>query len=270
MVPADFPDDLPDTGRHRAPDGDGQTAYIPRISDASPDGPLAPSAGLGATAAGSASPPDAGKADKAEETPPGGGKGAAPDPAETAVLRTDDPPAAGTVPSAAETAILRTDEGPAPGATAVLRTGTRGERGTPWAGRRQHRGAGHGRRAGRRVVRGRRRPARAGCPAGDARASPHRRTSPGTGTRPRPASTSSPRPHEPRTAPPHKPRMPPRRTNPGPAAAPAQNDPAARAPPIDAVVRDRGSRMPTSTAPPTGPWPRHPNACDRMIRRRPR
>lgn len=38
------------SGRHRAPDGDAQTAYIPRISDASPDGvpggPLAPRLGL--------------------------------------------------------------------------------------------------------------------------------------------------------------------------------------------------------------------------------
>src|SRR4051794_22564604 len=39
------------SGRHRAPDGEAQTAYIPRITDASPDaapgGPLAPPAGLG-------------------------------------------------------------------------------------------------------------------------------------------------------------------------------------------------------------------------------
>ncbi|GLY07271.1 class E sortase [Actinoplanes sp. NBRC 101535] len=44
------------SGRHRAPDGDveGQTAYIPRLSDASPDGvpggPLAPPVGLGGNA----------------------------------------------------------------------------------------------------------------------------------------------------------------------------------------------------------------------------
>ena len=45
------PDRPPGSGRHRAPDGDAQTAYIPRISDASPDGvpggPLAPPVGLG-------------------------------------------------------------------------------------------------------------------------------------------------------------------------------------------------------------------------------
>src|SRR5215218_7878624 len=42
-------------GRHRAPDRDAQTAYIPRITDASPDGvpggPLAPPAGLSQPAA---------------------------------------------------------------------------------------------------------------------------------------------------------------------------------------------------------------------------
>jgi sortase A len=87
MVPADFPDGLPDSGRHRARDGDAQTAYLPRISDTAPDGPLAP-----------------------------------PDAAETAVLRTDDPPVAAS--SADETAVLRTDEGPAPAETAVVRTDT--------------------------------------------------------------------------------------------------------------------------------------------------
>src|SRR4051812_17190184 len=41
------------SGRHRAPDGDAQTAYIPRITDASedgvPGGPLDPPASLGGT-----------------------------------------------------------------------------------------------------------------------------------------------------------------------------------------------------------------------------
>ncbi|HEV8569602.1 MAG TPA: hypothetical protein VGQ92_21395, partial [Actinoplanes sp.] len=49
MVPTDTPEGSP-TGRHRAPDGDAQTAFIPRISDASPDGvpagPPAPPVGL--------------------------------------------------------------------------------------------------------------------------------------------------------------------------------------------------------------------------------
>jgi sortase A len=38
MVPAEIPESLANSGRHRAPDGDAQTAFIPRISDASPDG----------------------------------------------------------------------------------------------------------------------------------------------------------------------------------------------------------------------------------------
>ncbi|MCO8276530.1 class E sortase [Actinoplanes sp. TRM 88003] len=77
MAAPDQPARGPGSGRHRAPDAEGQTAYIPRITDASPDGvpggPLAPPIGLG-------SPPPA---------PP-----------------TLPPPA----PSAAETAVLRTDE----------------------------------------------------------------------------------------------------------------------------------------------------------------
>src|SRR3954467_9796070 len=51
MVPPDNPPSGNNSGRHRAPDGDAQTAYIPRITDASPDGvpggPLAPPVGLG-------------------------------------------------------------------------------------------------------------------------------------------------------------------------------------------------------------------------------
>ncbi|GAB2579943.1 hypothetical protein Aab01nite_56130 [Paractinoplanes abujensis] len=66
------------SGRHRAPDTDAQTAFIPRISDASPDGvpggPLAPPIGLGA--APRSAPPSL--------PPP------SPSAAETAVLRTDE------------------------------------------------------------------------------------------------------------------------------------------------------------------------------------
>jgi len=51
MVPPEDPAAAANSGRHRAPDGDAQTAYIPRITDASPDGvpggPLAPPIGLG-------------------------------------------------------------------------------------------------------------------------------------------------------------------------------------------------------------------------------
>src|SRR5512138_3388051 len=51
MADPDNPAASRNLGRHRAPDGDAQTAYIPRITDASPDGvpggPLAPLVGLG-------------------------------------------------------------------------------------------------------------------------------------------------------------------------------------------------------------------------------
>ncbi|MCY1143896.1 class E sortase [Actinoplanes sp. Pm04-4] len=74
MAPPDQPPRNPGSGRHRAPDAEGQTAYIPRITDASPDGvpggPLAPQIGLGGQ------PPTL--------PPP------APSAAETAVLRTDE------------------------------------------------------------------------------------------------------------------------------------------------------------------------------------
>ncbi|MFF5084732.1 class E sortase [Actinoplanes sp. NPDC000266] len=50
MAASDTPAGSAGSGRHRAPDGDAQTAYIPRITDASPDGvpggPLAPPVGL--------------------------------------------------------------------------------------------------------------------------------------------------------------------------------------------------------------------------------
>jgi sortase A len=51
VPPPEYPAKPSGSGRHRAPDGDAQTAYIPRITDASPDGvpggPLAPPVGLG-------------------------------------------------------------------------------------------------------------------------------------------------------------------------------------------------------------------------------
>ncbi|WP_250031969.1 class E sortase [Paractinoplanes maris] len=74
MAAPDRPATGPGSGRHRAPDGEGQTAYIPRITDASPDGvpggPLAPQLGLGSPPAAPPPPP--------------------PSAAETAVLRTDE------------------------------------------------------------------------------------------------------------------------------------------------------------------------------------
>jgi LPXTG-site transpeptidase (sortase) family protein len=58
MVPSETPPDGVNSGRHRAPDGEAQTAFIPRISDASPDGvpggPLAPPVGLSGSATGKA------------------------------------------------------------------------------------------------------------------------------------------------------------------------------------------------------------------------
>ncbi|MET8152854.1 class E sortase [Actinoplanes sp. NPDC049668] len=83
------------SGRRRAPDGDAQTAYIPRIADASPNGvpggPLAPPGGHGGTTSWPA-PPATGPAD------PGGNPPQpveAPAPADTAVIRTDSPAAPG-------------------------------------------------------------------------------------------------------------------------------------------------------------------------------
>jgi sortase A len=90
--------DQPDnSGRHRAPDGDAQTAFIPRITDASPDGvpggPLEPPAALGAPASS---------------------------PADTAILQTDA--AAGVDPvvaRAAAAARARTEAAPAAPAVVV-------------------------------------------------------------------------------------------------------------------------------------------------------
>src|SRR5690349_23242528 len=54
MEASDDQQALANSGRHRAPDGDAQTAFIPRITDASPDGvpggPLDPPAALGTAA----------------------------------------------------------------------------------------------------------------------------------------------------------------------------------------------------------------------------
>ncbi len=61
MDTPDRPEGAAGSGRHRAPDGDAQTAYIPRITDASPDGvpggPLDPPVGPGAAARASARGP---------------------------------------------------------------------------------------------------------------------------------------------------------------------------------------------------------------------
>src|SRR5688500_17281290 len=54
MEASDAQEGAANSGRHRAPDGDAQTAFIPRITDASPDGvpggPLDPPASLGGAA----------------------------------------------------------------------------------------------------------------------------------------------------------------------------------------------------------------------------
>ncbi|MEV6842077.1 class E sortase [Actinoplanes sp. NPDC051411] len=80
------------SGRHRAPDGEANTAYIPRITDASPDGvpggPLAPPIGLGSAAE---QPP----AVRGEHSPtaaaaPQGPADAAPPAADTAILEADE------------------------------------------------------------------------------------------------------------------------------------------------------------------------------------
>src|SRR4051794_21049398 len=60
MADPDNPAASGNSGRHRAPDGEAQTAYIPRITDASsdgvPGGPLAPPVGLGTPATPPARP----------------------------------------------------------------------------------------------------------------------------------------------------------------------------------------------------------------------
>ena len=99
--PADKPEDLPNSGRHRAPDGDAQTAYIPRITDVSddgvPGGPLDPPIGLGGVVRAAVPPVVSGAKPaprRAGDVPP-----AVPSAADTAVLRTDLPARAGNTAS---------------------------------------------------------------------------------------------------------------------------------------------------------------------------
>ena len=111
MAPPETPEAGPNSGKHRAPDGDAQTAYIPRITDASPDGvpggPLDPPVGLGGSAArplaaapGSAAPTVPSSASTASTA---GGSRSAP-----YVAGASSGGSAGEA-SAAETAVLRTD-----------------------------------------------------------------------------------------------------------------------------------------------------------------
>ena len=90
MIGSETPEGAANSGRHRAPDADAQTAFIPRITDASPDGvpggPLAPRVGLGGAAQTSASRPAGPASAGATRTP-----SAPPSAADTAVLRTDGP-----------------------------------------------------------------------------------------------------------------------------------------------------------------------------------
>nr|WP_221380896.1 class E sortase [Actinoplanes polyasparticus] len=121
MAAPDQPPAGPGSGRHRAPDAEAQTAYIPRITDASPDGvpggPLAPPIGLGgqpsrAEQSAPPTPPISPGAQPARPEPPTPplvppvGFGAQPAPRERSAPPTLPPSA----PSAAETAVLRTDE----------------------------------------------------------------------------------------------------------------------------------------------------------------
>ena len=106
-------------GRHRAPDREAQTAYIPRITDVAPDGvpggPLAPPVGLGSPAMQSPAPASPGPDRQPDDSVVR--RDSAPNPAahNPAAHVTQDPawnlvaqnPVA---PSAAETAVLTTDE----------------------------------------------------------------------------------------------------------------------------------------------------------------
>ncbi|WIM96610.1 class E sortase [Actinoplanes oblitus] len=87
-TPADYPGSSPaGRGRHRAPDSEAQTAYIPRLSDASPDGvpggPLTPPVGLGANV----SPAAPARSPRLPEAPP---SPAQPDAPDTAILAADE------------------------------------------------------------------------------------------------------------------------------------------------------------------------------------
>jgi sortase A len=132
METSDAQEGAANSGRHRAPDSDAQTAFIPRITDASPDGvpggPLDPPASLGtapwpAVSSGPAvqarpiSPavavPRAASGSPTPPAPPVGAVSAA----DTAIIRTDTP--SGAVDSvvaraaAAARAAAKTDDPPA-------------------------------------------------------------------------------------------------------------------------------------------------------------
>jgi sortase A len=103
------PEDLEsalNSGKHRAPDREAQTAFIPRITDASadgvPGGPIDPVVGLGAAAsAPPAEPP---------EVPSGSvPSGSVPSAADTAVLRTGVPEAVARAAAIARAAALKVD-----------------------------------------------------------------------------------------------------------------------------------------------------------------
>ena len=86
MTSPERPERPPNLGKHRRPDGNAQTAFIPRITDASPDGvpggPLAPPVGLGGAGA-----PTAGPVAQRNGKPPTDD----PSVAETAIIRTNAP-----------------------------------------------------------------------------------------------------------------------------------------------------------------------------------
>ena len=140
MAAPDQPPAGPGSGRHRAPDAEAQTAYIPRITDASPDGvpggPLAPPIGLGGQPprpepSAPLAPPigPGGQPSRPEPSAPPAppiGLSAQPTPLEPSAPPTPSPIGLGAqsapleqsapptlpppAPSAAETAVLRTDE----------------------------------------------------------------------------------------------------------------------------------------------------------------
>ncbi|MEV6342123.1 class E sortase [Actinoplanes sp. NPDC051851] len=122
VPPAEYPGGTSGSGRHRAPDADAQTAYIPRITDASPDGvpggPLAPPVGLGESVGVGAPPtryPTRTRSSRSAAPQP---EPITPDPGAADRSGSDHPASSGqgtaewaTVPAepAADTAILQTD-----------------------------------------------------------------------------------------------------------------------------------------------------------------
>src|ERR687893_372009 len=83
VVNPEFPEGgVPNSGRHRAPDGDAQTAYIPRLSDAAPDGvpggPLDPPVGLGQSITPPPAPPSPPPPAAASPAPPAAASSAPP------------------------------------------------------------------------------------------------------------------------------------------------------------------------------------------------